>query len=92
MIALLRIWVAIAANVAVAGIALTGSAVLWSRATESSPELVAVPTLPAIVGEASVPYAAKPRGTFARRAKRAQVARSRAAAKARKTRRTARHP
>ena len=91
MIAGLRIWIALAANVAVAGISLTGSAVLWSRATESAPELAPVPTLPTIVGEASVPYVVKPRGNFARRAERTAAVRSRTtAANVRKARRIAR--
>ena len=43
--------VAVAANVAVAGMTVTSSAWLWTRATEPIVRPESVPALPAIVGE-----------------------------------------
>jgi hypothetical protein len=71
----LLIVVAVAANVSVAGMSVTASAWLWTRAAEpiTSPEIA--PAVPSIVGETSVPYRRAPAVTPAQARRRAARAR-----------------
>src|SRR5512134_2218435 len=91
MMGRLLLVVAVAANVSVAGMSVTASAWLWTRAAEpiAVPEAAVVPTVPSIVGETSVPYRAaaaeatarrQPAGSRSRAARARQVRRSRRAA------------
>jgi hypothetical protein len=56
MIGRLLIVLAVAANVAVAAVSVTGSAWLWDRAGEPVVQREPVPALPSIVDETSVPF------------------------------------
>jgi hypothetical protein len=86
----LRIWIAVGANVAVAGISLTGSAWLWTRAAEPTVRPQAVPTLPAIVGETSVPFTSKAGAVERRANRRAEARRAQKAERRRASARAAR--
>ena len=79
----LRIWIVLGANVAVAAIALSGSAYLWARAVEPTTQPEVSPALPAIVGQLSVPFRVEPaRQAAAARAAQRRAARARARARA----------
>ena len=56
MLGRLLIVLAVAANVAVAAVSVTGSAWLWERAGEPVVQREPVPALPSIVDETSVPF------------------------------------
>ena len=76
MMSRLLLVVAVAANVAVAGMSVTSSAWLWTRAAEPIARPEVIPALPTFVGETSVPYRAAPRkASRARLARRAAVLR-----------------